>query len=231
MKRCVQCLNYFNKITKDHVFPSSWYPITTPTNIQRWTVPTCKNCNGKFGKLEHEALIILGLCIDPEKLEAAGLAEKALVSLGLNVELDPEEKQHRVNKAKRILSRIQPYSPSVKPFPGLGPHQGYPKEDQWMIKGYERDLFAIGEKILRGIEYKLGKRFIERQAKLTVYFPNLEDLDPVNDLFRQIGSNILGPGFIVQRGAAIDNEFTVIYKIIMLGSITMYGSLLEIKME
>jgi 5-methylcytosine-specific restriction endonuclease McrA len=71
--QCVHCLKPLEKKTKDHVFPSSWYPETTPANIQRWTVPSCAECNGKFGEMEKELFIRAVICVGPVKGEAAGL--------------------------------------------------------------------------------------------------------------------------------------------------------------
>ena len=48
--------------TKDHVFPSSWYPDTTADDVQRWTA-----CNGHFGELEKKLLVFLAYCINPTK--------------------------------------------------------------------------------------------------------------------------------------------------------------------
>jgi hypothetical protein len=83
--RCVHCRKAIKKKTKDHVFPRSWYPKTTPANVQRWTVPSCADCNGKFGELEKELFIKAAMCVGPVKAEAAGLSRKAVESLGVGV--------------------------------------------------------------------------------------------------------------------------------------------------
>jgi AbiV family abortive infection protein len=80
--RSVHCLKPLEKKTKDHVFPSSWYPETTPPNVQRWTVPSCAECNGKFGEMEKELFIRAAICVGPIKGEAAGLSQKAVESMG-----------------------------------------------------------------------------------------------------------------------------------------------------
>src|SRR5271155_3734122 len=95
--RCVHCHEPLKKKrTKDHVFPRSWYPRTTPANVQRWTVPSCGSCNGKFGEMEKELFIRLVLCVGPVKAEASGLSRAALESLGVGVPgLSLTEKRHR----------------------------------------------------------------------------------------------------------------------------------------
>ena len=42
---CVYCLKLFEELTSDHVFPKSWYPETTPENLEKWQMPACVECN------------------------------------------------------------------------------------------------------------------------------------------------------------------------------------------
>ena len=133
-KRCVLCLNYSSNITKEHVFPSSWYTNSTPDWVQRWTVPTCKSCNGKFGKMEQKLLVRLGLCTDPDKAEAYGIAKKILRSFGIGVDNLPlEEVGIRRKLLKEVLSELKPYTKDLKFFPGFGLHEGFPPEMQLAI--------------------------------------------------------------------------------------------------
>jgi len=41
--RCIHCLEEFSSLTSDHVFPDSWYPETTPDNLEKWQMPDTKN--------------------------------------------------------------------------------------------------------------------------------------------------------------------------------------------
>jgi 5-methylcytosine-specific restriction endonuclease McrA len=84
--RCVHCLTLTDDLTADHVFPNSWYPDATADTVQRWTVPSCGDCNRKLGELERDLVIRMALCVDPKSQSASGLAAKALRSLGLDVE-------------------------------------------------------------------------------------------------------------------------------------------------
>src|SRR6516164_1177736 len=76
--RCIHCRAKLVSGTKDHVFPDSWYPDSTPKSVQRWTVPSCARCNRESGEFENEAFIRLALCVDPRKEAAKGLAKRAL---------------------------------------------------------------------------------------------------------------------------------------------------------
>lgn len=44
---CIYCQNDEGS-TRDHVFPASWYPDTTPHEIQRRTLPCCPACNRRL---------------------------------------------------------------------------------------------------------------------------------------------------------------------------------------
>ena len=37
---CIYCLGYFENLTKDHVFPESWFPDSTPKGKVVWFVKT-----------------------------------------------------------------------------------------------------------------------------------------------------------------------------------------------
>src|ERR1017187_7166227 len=101
MTRCVHCLQMFEGTTKDHAFPASWYPDTTPEQVQRWTVPSCQACNNRLSKVERELLIRMGLCVDPTQWEARGISTKALRSLGVGVEEEMPEREAAHRRAKK----------------------------------------------------------------------------------------------------------------------------------
>src|SRR5262245_28735672 len=89
--RCVHCCGIAT--TKDHVFPDSWYPESTPKTVQRWTVPSCKPCNRDLCKTEREVFVRLGLCVNPEKLAATGISKRVIRSMGIGAkDIDEDEK-------------------------------------------------------------------------------------------------------------------------------------------
>src|SRR5262249_9545678 len=143
------------KSTKDHVFPKSWYTDDTPSWVQRWTVPSCATCNGKFGALEKGLFLRLAMCIDPAKAEASGITKALLRSLGVWEGISDGEREIRKKLLKGILAETKPYR-GEKPLPGLGPHQGFPPEIQRTIPIPENLLMAVLGKIFRGSEYILN---------------------------------------------------------------------------
>ena len=81
---CIHCVKSEGS-TDDHIFPSSWYPTSTPSTVQRLTAPCCPDCNGEFGKLEKDLLIRLVLALDTSSDAARGLDERVFRSLGIGV--------------------------------------------------------------------------------------------------------------------------------------------------
>ncbi len=170
-ERCVHCLRLTDSSTADHVFPSSWYPDTTPAAVQRWTVPCCSECNRELGKLERDLLVRLILCVNPKSEAASGLASKALRSLGIDAsELSEREKIHRRRFRDKIRSELMPQADLAgKPgrIPGLGPSEG--SESQWSIPIPWAGLAIVAEKIVRGCEYKIRDRLVEPPYGMRIF--------------------------------------------------------------
>ena len=78
---CVHCLKYFDEMTWDHVFPEAWYPSTTPENLAKWKIPSCRRCNKDYGELEEDLLLRLGMCVSPDAAGAAGIGDRVLRSV------------------------------------------------------------------------------------------------------------------------------------------------------
>jgi len=70
---------------------------------------SCPRCNREFGQAEKDLLIRLILCVDPKAEAAAGLASKAMRSLGIDVQGLPEkERFHREAVRKKITADMIP---------------------------------------------------------------------------------------------------------------------------
>jgi hypothetical protein len=214
--RCIHCREPLTEATKDHVFPSSWYPDTTPDEVQRWTAPSCESCNGHFGELEKNLLVYLAYCINPTKPAAQGLYERARRTIGIRVEgLSEEEKRHREARRRKMLSEVRPYSPEIQAhiIPGLGPHPEAPVSSQLQLMIKAEDIYAVVKKIVRGCEYWLsGGRIVEPPYEIEVFFPT-ETPEDVNKLMAAfaLGPVFLGPGLRIPRGGAHDDPLTVLY--------------------
>lgn len=229
--RCTHCREPLTKSTKDHVFPSSWYPDTTPEDVQRWTAPSCESCNGHFGELEKDLLVFLACCIDPTKPAAQGLYERARRTMGIGVDgLSKEEKRHREARRRKLVNDARPYSPEVQPhiIPGLGPHPEASVSSQMQLPIKADDIHAVVKKIVRGCEYWLaGGRIVEPPYEIEVFFPTKtpEFVDQLLTAFA-LGPVYLGPGLRIRRGGAHDDSLTALYELVMWDTLTLYASIL-----
>jgi hypothetical protein len=213
--RCIHCREELVEKTRDHVFPSSWYPDSTPPNIQRWVAPSCKRCNGEFGAMETELFVRFAACIDPRKPSAKGLWDRAKRTLGIGVSgSDEKEKRIREGLKNKIFGNIKPYSPVDRPrlLPGLSTHPGFPAQAQFVLDIPGELVDSVSKKILRGCEYWLADgRIIEPPYDLQVYAPleTPEELRP----HLKFGPDYLGPGCRIRRAIAGDDPNAAVYEI------------------
>jgi hypothetical protein len=229
MIKCVHCLQELAKKTKDHVFPSSWYPDSTPTSVQRWTVPSCLCCNGTYGALEKELFIRLAICVDPTKAEASGISKKALRSLGIGVkDATSGESAHRESLRKRIMAETHPLAQAgdLTLLPGVGPHSGFKLEEQRVIEIPYELMHCVCGKVLRGCEYKMGnKRYIEEPYRLEIHFAHDGEVKGVTATCESIPAFTLGPGFEVRRAQTPPNEpYATFYRVMIWGTIKIYAT-------
>jgi hypothetical protein len=229
--RCFHCREILVEPTKDHVFPSSWYPDSTPENVQRWTVPSCGRCNGEYGDIEKELFVYFALCLDPQKAEASGLAKRALRSFGVDVSgISEEERLHRQALRDRILKEMKPYTPDIDPhvIPGLEFRPELRTEGQKQVGIPADKLHKVLRKIVRGSEYWLAQgRIIDPTWEITVHLMRPADVpEDVRKLFSLLGTVYLGPGLAIRRAVASDGSNAAIYRMIVWGSVTYYSAIL-----
>lgn len=224
---CVHCRSELpaKSKTKDHVFPRSWFPDSTPNNVNRWTVPSCRECNKSLGTKEKELFIRMALCADPRKAAAAGLSIKALRALGIGVSaLDAEEERHRKKLKDRLLRDIRPHQAGDATLPGFGLHEGFPGVEQQLVFMPANLLNDVARKIVRGCEYVMGeKRIVEPPYEISLFA-----IEAANrpEEFAGFKTNQIGPGFRVARVAAREDPKSTIYEIVVWETWTFYASVL-----
>lgn len=230
---CIHCFNPAGE-TKDHVFPKSWYPDTTEADVQRPTAPCCKPCNKRFGNMENALLQKLGLCVDRRKIEASGIAAKALRAVGVGVESELSEKEKRIRaKLKATLLKEAVSYGEIKNdlteglgvLPGFGLHAGFEAESQMVVFVDQQMLKEVCGKIIRGLEHHVAGRYVESPYRLDVFFIKNEDFEKVGLQFGP-PELYLGPGFEVQRAAAVDGPENVIYRIRIWNTWFVHGSVI-----
>ncbi len=179
--------------------------------MQRWTVPSCQDCNQKHGELEKDLLVRMALCVDPMSEGAAGLAVKALRSMGLAVEaLSNDEKTHRDALLAKFRSELVPYSSvagNPGAIPGLSPPASTPHK--WSIPIPWAGLSIITEKIARGCEHKLSGRFLRSPYGIRT---SVADSGTIPEPYVSFASLYdFGPGFRVARVFAVEDPSVVLY--------------------
>ena len=82
--RCIHCLKKItDKVTKDHVFPDSRIRIQHRTRYSAGRRRAVKIATTNLVNQEKELFLRLALTVDPLKIEASGIAEKAFRSVGI----------------------------------------------------------------------------------------------------------------------------------------------------
>ncbi len=205
--RCVHCLRESVELTKDHVFPASWYPDDAPP-IERWTVPSCKPCNAELGRIEGEVFVKVGACLDPNDPVTAGLVRRTLRAMDPREGTTPIDQRARARLLKKFMAETKLVSPDDRILPPFNEKWGRPPEEQVGIKVPESALRRLGEKITRGIHYLNGGRFIEPSYEIGVFL----DADPVPaelvDVVEKRGEVYANePGIVVRRFASDDEHY------------------------
>jgi hypothetical protein len=193
--------------------------------VQRWTAPSCQDCNAKLGELERDLLMRMALCVDPKSQGAAGLAAKVFRSFGLDVQgLTLVERSHRDALLSRIRSELIPNSRVVAragAIPGLGPPAG--ASVQWSVPIPWAGLSIMTEKIARGCEYKLRRRLLE--APYGIRTSVMENGDVPEAYAANWEVFEFGPGCRVRRLFAIEDPNIVLYWISVWGALHLQATI------
>ena len=200
--KCVHCLKGPVERTWDHMFPKSWYPDTTPENLEKWQIPSCLDCNQRYSKLEGDFLGRVALALDTKNPASAGLAEKALRALNPTAARDEGDAAARDARAKKILSEMFKGEKieAKNVVPGLGERWGRSNEQQIAIKIPDESLPAITEKIVRGLAYREDGNFIEPPQEIVCHLAKEEGLHEVKELLAKHGKEFKRePGLVIRR--------------------------------
>jgi hypothetical protein len=231
--RCAHCLKHFDKITSDHVFPVSWYPKTTPADIEKWQMPSCLDCNSKYGKIEEELLLNLGLCLDPRDHNSIGISDKVLRSINPMYGRNHKDAYLRQKRRDKVIREsINPTTmPMASIFPNFGFHSKVDPQKQLAILVSDQSLRSIGEKFIRGITWVIDKRYIEADHEIEIYFFRENLAGAFIEPIRRFGKEYsLGPGIRILRAVAHEDPISGLYLIEIWRKLKMYGSVGPINM-
>ncbi len=222
--RCVHCLQQSDDLTWNHVIPTSWYPDSTPADLEKWKIPSCIKCNARYGVIENEILLRLGLCLSPRDIRAAGIAAKALRSI--KPEFAKSDKDRRAREAKRRQIRAELFEVTEDHegfFPGFGKRDM--PSSRIAVPISEEILLAFGEKLARGLTYLETGRVIPGSYHIQVNFVHDHDVGDVENLIRRNAKRTFrGPGILVERANVTDDVLSAICRVTVWGRFKSYVS-------
>lgn len=226
--RCIHCLHWIEAKdkTQDHIFPKSWYPESSPRELERWTAPSCKRCNENLGAMEDRLFLRMAVCINPKEMASSGISKKALRAMGIGTVVTKKEARIRATRLRKLLKEVEPFTQHTpKLFPGFGPPSGFPRELLVTIKIPAEELEKASQKIIRGLEYKLGRgRYIENNYICRVYFVEKDSVSDVDKLIDRGTKITHGPGFSVARNTSNDPK-TVLYRVKIWNKLIIHASI------
>lgn len=227
--RCVHCLQETPDITADHLFPKSWYPATTPANLEKWSFPACHPCNRDYGRLEEALRIKLSACIDPNAEASAGIWSKTLDSF------NPNRAKTPLDAFKRKLARAK-FLKGLMPAPSASTQGILPEIDPARPKGNQallinaRDLHKFIEKLVRGTVYITEQRYITEDQKVTVAIIDrsneaefLTILEKFGELYER------GPGIRIRKAVAHEARANAMFVFDVWNQFRFYGSVLDLE--
>lgn len=214
--KCVHCLRHPVQRNWDHVFPESWYPDTTPKNLAKWQIPSCLCCNKELGTIESDFFVRVGLCLDPNDPASRSIVQKALRAMNPKYAKSPSDKRARTALGKRITSELlQGHQiPSHGIYPALGERWGRPPGSGIALSIPAESFRRITEKVVRGITYLEGHRYIEPPHTIQFFALNDEDAKPLRDLVEVAGTTLARePGIVVRRAVTPEDGVSALYEI------------------
>lgn len=226
--RCVHCLSHSDDVSSDHVFPKSWYPRSTPANLEKWQAPSCAKCNHEHGKNENELLIRLGLCVSPEELASLGISDKARRALDPSMARDGIDRQRRVLKRNQIIDEIRLANqvPSHTFVPGFEPSLRDIVFGRLALGLSGARLTMLGRKLVCGATYVLHDRScIEVDHVITVHIVNAVGAGYANALIDKYGTRAhRGPGIVIGQARPAEDSQSAIFEILIWNRLILYAS-------
>jgi hypothetical protein len=134
------------------------------------------------------------------------------------------ERAHRDALLAKIRSELMPHSKvAVRPgaIPGLGPSAGTPVE--WSIPIPWAGLSIITEKIVRGCEYKLRRRFLEAPYGIRTFVMETGEVPEAYAAKSEVFE--FGPGCSVRRLIAIEDPNIVLYWISVWSALHLHATI------
>jgi hypothetical protein len=225
--RCVHCLSDGVVLTDDHLFPKSWYPETTPLNLEKWKIPACRTCNHAYGRLEQDLFLGLGLCVDANSRAAAGVARRAVDAMDPRKARSPFDALRRRMTFRRIQKRFvsrEFAEDSAALLPEINPNR---PRGAFGVLIPGKELHRFGEKVLRGMVFMTEGRYVEPSEEATVHIVRPDQLPEALQIVENTGEIFeREPGIRIRKAIANDNPKASAYVIDIWDQFRLYGMVL-----
>ena len=227
--RCVHCLEHFEVLTWDHVFPESWYPDTTPENLYKWQIPCCAKCNKEYGQLENDMLIRLALCVDPNRAETEAIVKKGLRAINPAAGKSEKDRAARAAKRAQILGHLLEGKSiqSAAVYPGFGEKWGRTVDQAIGVTIRASSFRRLSEKLIRGIYYLERSLFIEPPWRVEFFAMTDEGAQPFVAITKRFGVEYArGAGITIRLVVPEDEPMSSVAEIEIWGQFKMYTAVL-----
>ncbi len=232
-QQCVYCLKISDDITKDHIFSRKWYPTTTLPTVERWVVPACNSCNNKFSLLEQELMVRMGLCLDPNSPESAGIRQKALNSINPKLGKNERDKHARQKLKERIIEDSFVTDDGVNGIlPNFGIQEEWESNNKFLARTIPNELLEVlAKKFVRGLTYKLeNSLLITPDNTIEIYHAEDNKIADVIEIIERKGcSEYRGPGVKIQRAIGCLESTGALFRITVWDRWTIYAVILPSK--
>lgn len=114
--RCPYCLKQVSaaETTIDHVIARSWFPAGT-TNVAKWKIRCCRDCNNEKSVFEQDVLGRLAWCLDPSDPTLADIIKKARRSVDPRSATSARDAMHRFNKREALRRDVVDIASKTEP--------------------------------------------------------------------------------------------------------------------
>ena len=152
--------------------------------------------------MEDRLLIQLAHALDPDHPGSAGIYDKGKRAITPEAGKDERDQGARAAQRARFLKnvRVGDSIPTYGVYPGLHDRWGQPRGDRIAVLIFKGDMDRITEKIVRGVTFIKGNKFIEPPYKIAVMALEDAATAPHREVFARFGTEYsLGPGIAVRR--------------------------------
>lgn len=174
----------------------------------------------------------LGLCLDPDLPQSAGIVAKAMRAIDPGSGKNPRDVAVRAGKQRALFAQMTRFMkqgiPSEAVYPGFGPRSQEPGESQVAVPVPKRAIDRLVQKIVRGLTYLESGKFIEPTHVIESHVMHEESAAEIREQFRRFGKTYeRKPGLLVERCVTPEDGISSIYRIEIWGQFRVYASVTQ----